>query len=99
MRGHIYRMMALIPKSYKLLTRAWAKPTGRSLWKTIAFESIQANLIFEELVVAKVAEVAVLLVEQGGERRPKSNDLSGYSKRMGLVLLTCATEKVGSDHL
>ena len=39
-------------------TRAWAKLTVRSLWKTTAFECIRANQISEVLVVAEVGDNA-----------------------------------------
>ena len=66
--------MARNHKSYEMSMRAWAKPTVRSLWKTVAFECIQANQISEVLVVA---EAATMLFEVA-ELRPKGNDLSCY---------------------
>ena len=88
MRGHVYGMMALIHKSYKMSMKAWAKLTGGSSWRATAFESIRASQTSEEVVVAgvpvviMVAEVAAMLVEsqvEVAERREKSNDLVRYS--------------------
>ena len=85
MRGHVYGMMALIHKSYKMSMKAWAKLTGGSSWRATAFESIRASQTPEEVVVAGVPVVivvAAMLVEsqvEVPERREKSNDLVRYS--------------------